>query len=143
MVKFKLFFAPKAFIVKNGKVLVLRESATHPTNTHAGEYSLIGGRIEPNEPWEKGFAREVNEEIGATFKILKPLWVSESFNEVQKEKWHIVRCFFLCKMEDQPIKLSGEHDQFKWIDPVNYKNENLIPNEYGVFEAYLELLNKN
>lgn len=135
-----LFFAPKAFIVKNGKVLVLRESTTHPTNTHAGEYSLIGGRIEFDEPWEEGFQRELNEEIGAPVKVVKPLWVSESFNEVQGEKWHIVRCFFLCTMDNQKIKLSGEHDHYKWIDPANYKNEHLIENEYGVFESYLKSL---
>ena len=137
---FKLFFAPKAFIVKDNKVLVIRESATHPTNTHAGEYSLIGGRIGDEEPWQDGFAREVKEEIGSTVKIIQPLYVSESFNEVSDEKWHIIRCFFLCELaddQDNQIVLSTEHDHFKWIDPANFQNEGIISNEYGAFEAYL------
>jgi len=134
----KLFFAPKAFIVKNGKVLVVRESSTHATNTHGGEYSFIGGRIEDGEPWREGFAREVQEEIGSTVEIKRPLFVSESFNTVQGEEWHIVRCFFLCEMQNDEIALSPEHDDYKWIDPAEYKNEHHIDNEYGAFEAYLK-----
>jgi len=134
----KLFFAPKAFIVKNNKVLVVRESHSHPTNTRAGEYSLIGGRIHDNEPWREGFKREVQEEIGIDIKIGPPLFVSESYNQVNNEKWHIVRCFFICEMLDNNIKLSKEHDDFKWIDPVNYLAENLIDNLYDVFKAYLK-----
>lgn len=135
--KTKLFFAPKAFIVKNGKVLVLRESAQHPTNTHAGEYSLIGGRINEDEPWLDGFAREVQEEIGTVVQIIRPLFVGESFNDVQGEQWHIVRCFFLCQIKDNNITLSPEHDDYKWIDPHNYLQENIIGNEHGAFTAYL------
>ena len=133
----KLFFAPKAFIVKNNKVLVLRESASNPTNTRAGEYSLIGGRIHDDEPWRDGFKREVREEIGVDIKIGQPLFVSESYNKVNNEQWHIIRCFFMCEMPNDNIKLSKEHDDFKWIDPANYLNENLIDNLHDVFKAYL------
>ncbi|MBU0598274.1 NUDIX domain-containing protein [Patescibacteria group bacterium] len=134
----KLFFAPKAFIIKDGKVLVVRESTTHPTNTHAGEYSLIGGRIKDDEPWQGGFKREVSEEIGADIKIGQPIYVSESYNEVNGEHWHIVRCFFLCQIKNNEIRLNKEHDDFKWIDPKNYKHENLIYNLHAVFEEYLK-----
>ena len=134
----KLFFAPKAFIVKDGKVLVVRESARHDTNAHAGEYSFVGGRIDDGEPWRDGFAREVKEEIGTEVQILRPLFISESFNKVQGEDWHIVRCFFLCEMRSDEIVLSPEHDEYKWIDPANYKTEHCIENEYGAFEAFLK-----
>jgi ADP-ribose pyrophosphatase YjhB (NUDIX family) len=134
----KLFFAPKAFIIKNKRLLVLRESPKDTTRTHSGEYSLIGGRIDDNEPWHDGFMREVREEIGADITIIKPLYVSESFNNIHDERWHIVRCFFLCSMAGDTIMLSGEHDDYKWIDPANYRNEKIINNEYGAFEAYLQ-----
>lgn len=133
----KLFFAPKAFIVKDGKVLVVRESSSHPTNTHGGEYSCIGGRIEDDEPWLQGFAREVREEIGTSVKVIRPLFVSESFNKVHGDEWHIVRCFFLCELEGDEIVLSPEHDDYKWINPQEYKSQNCIENEFGAFEAYL------
>jgi len=139
MGSFKLFFAPKAFIVKNNKVLVVRESSSHPTNTRAGEYSLIGGRINDDEPWQQGFIREVQEEIGSAIKIGKPLFVSESFNKVNGEHWHIVRCFFLCEIKEDNIKLSAEHDDFKWINPIDFNKENVVDNEHGAFKNYLNL----
>jgi len=134
----KLFFAPKAFIVKDNKVLIVRESASDPTNTRAGEYSLIGGRINDDEPWQEGFMREVQEEIGAAIKIDKPLFVSESFNKVNGQRWHIVRCFFLCTIKGEDIKLSQEHDDFKWINPSDYSKENIVDNEHGAFVNYLK-----
>jgi 8-oxo-dGTP pyrophosphatase MutT (NUDIX family) len=45
-----LQIAAKTVVINTGgKILLLRESATHETNTKAGHYHLPGGRIEPGE----------------------------------------------------------------------------------------------
>ena len=69
----KLFLATKAFIIYEGKVLILRESGSYQDGTNAGRYDLPGGRLNPGEKYDEALAREVLEETGLTIKIKKPL----------------------------------------------------------------------
>ena len=60
----KLFLALKAFLVHDGKVLVLRESPKNPIGTNAGKYDVAGGRLEPGERFDETLLREIREETG-------------------------------------------------------------------------------
>jgi 8-oxo-dGTP pyrophosphatase MutT (NUDIX family) len=57
-----LAFAQKAFITKNGKLLVIRRAASDPVNPLRWE--VPGGRIEPGELLDDCIRREVREEVG-------------------------------------------------------------------------------
>lgn len=134
--KIRQFVATKAFIRLNGKVLVIRESQSHPTNTQIGKFDVIGGRLEPGENIFDGLRREVKEECNLQVTIGKPFFVNESRNEWQGQHWQIIRIFYDCTTENQEITLNEEHDQYKWIDPHDYKKENVIENLYPAFETY-------
>ncbi|MBU1037368.1 hypothetical protein KKF32_05110 [Patescibacteria group bacterium] len=43
----KLFVATKAFIVHQGKVLILKESPKYQDGANIGKYDVAGGRIKP------------------------------------------------------------------------------------------------
>ena len=113
--------ACKGIIVRDDKVLLLRESATHITNSQAGKYQFPGGRIEPGEPFADGLAREVREETGLKIEIGKPFYVGEWTPVVKGQQLHIVGIFFLCKDNGGDVVISEEHDDYQWLreDEVN------------------------
>ena len=133
----KIFIATKAFIVHQGKILIVRESSKYSDGTNVGKYDVVGGRVKPGEVWEESLKREVQEETGLEIKIGKPFHVSEWRPIVQDEQWQIIGIFFECHTTTDQIKLSEDHDDFQWIDPVNFKDYDLIPNLNEAFENYL------
>lgn len=133
----KLFVATKGLLVRDGKVLVVRESAKYIDGTQQGLYDTPGGRIEPGQRFDENLLREVMEETGLKVEIGMPFFVNESRLEVRGEQWQIVRIFFECIATEGEVQLGEDHDDFKWIDPTNYANENLIGSLNEVFQAYL------
>jgi 8-oxo-dGTP diphosphatase len=93
----KLFAAVKAFIVRDGKVLVIRESSAYRDGTQAGKYDVVGGRIEPGQAFDESLSREVKEETGLDIAIGPPFFVNESRPVVRGEPWHIIRIFFVAR----------------------------------------------
>lgn len=132
----KLFLAMKSFIVKDGKVLILRESTRYGEGTQTGNYDVPGGRLKPGEEWSAGLKREVFEETGLQVKEGKPIAVSEWRPVVKGEQWQIVAVFFECFVESGSLKLSQDHDAYLWIDPKDYLNYPMPPKNIPAFEAY-------
>lgn len=133
----KLFVAAKAFIHFDGKILILRESNQYIEGTNTGFFDVVGGRITPGERVDESLTREVKEETGLLVKIGQPFFVSEWRPVVKGEPWHVVGIFFRCSAVSNEILLSNDHDEYRWIEPINFKNEDLIPNLHTAFEAYL------
>lgn len=135
----KLFVATKAFIMHDGKVLVLRESAKYQDGTNIGKYDLVGGKVNPGEHFLDALKREVREETGLTVTIGRPFFVNEWRPMVKGEELQIVGIFFECKAETTDVRLSADHDDYQWVDPRQYKEFSVIDNIHKVFAAYLEL----
>ncbi len=136
----KLFVATKAFILNQGKVLVLRESGLYQDGTNSGRYDLPGGRLNPGEAVMDGLQLEILEETGLTVEVTGPLTVNEWRPTVRGEEWHIVGIFFLCEAASSEVQVSGDHDAYEWINPRAYKEVGVIDNLSAVFEAYLKRL---
>jgi 8-oxo-dGTP diphosphatase len=73
----KLFIATKAFVVKGGKVLIVRESSKYDEGTNAAKFDVVGGRLKPGERFDENLRREVKEETGLDIQIGKPFFVNE------------------------------------------------------------------
>jgi 8-oxo-dGTP pyrophosphatase MutT (NUDIX family) len=139
----KLFVAAKAFIVRDDKVLILREAPTKKSGTNIGWYQLPGGRIEPHESFEQGLRRETLEECGLKIQTIgSPIDVHDWWPKVKNEQWHIVGIFVKCNPELGEIVLSEEHDEHAWIDPKQHYDWKIVEDEHAVFEAYLKLLER-
>lgn len=134
----KLFVATKAFIVHNGKVLILRESSNYTDGSNAQKYDVVGGRVKPGERFDESLKREVEEETGLTVSIEKPIHVGEWRPIVRDEQWQIVGIFFVCRANSGEITLSEDHSEYQWIDPREYSKYPLIENLKPAFEAYLD-----
>ena len=133
----KLFVATKAFIVHDGKVLILRESSDYKDGANAGQYDVVGGRVEPGQRFDESLRREILEETGLEVNIGGPIHVDEWRPEVRDEKWQIVGIYFVCEADSDEVQLSEDHEAYEWIDPKDYENYNLIDNVKNAFKAYL------
>ncbi|MEK7608736.1 MAG: NUDIX domain-containing protein [Patescibacteria group bacterium] len=136
----RLFVAVKGFIRNDGKILLIRESATYKDGTRTKEYDLPGGRITPGEDLKKALAREALEETGLHVAVGDPFFVSDAEPKpvVRGETWHIVRTFFACDASGTDIHLSEDHDEYVWIDPLKYRDYPVIENLFSAFDAYLK-----
>jgi len=133
----KIFTATKAFIVYNGKVLILEESSKYKDGANAGKYDVVGGRVKPGQRFDESLLREIKEETGLEVKIGRPFFVNEWRPVVRGEQWQIVGTFFECFAFSDQVSLSKDHEDFQWIDPKDHKEYNLIENLAPVFESYL------
>jgi len=131
-----LFVATKAFIVNNGKVLILRESSKYEDGSNAAKYDVVGGRLKPGQRFDDSLMREIMEETCMTVKIGRPFHVGEWRPVVKGAQWQIVGTFFECFADSDIVKLSEDHDDFQWIDPLEYENYPMIENLKEAFEKY-------
>tara|TARA_Y100000034_G_scaffold132299_1_gene194941 strand:+ start:1240 stop:1539 length:300 start_codon:yes stop_codon:yes gene_type:complete len=92
----KVFTAMKAFIIYDGKVLLLRESTKYKDGANAGKFDVVGGRVEPGQRFDESLLREIKEETGLTVTLGKPFFVNEWRPTVRGEQWQIIGTFFEC-----------------------------------------------
>ncbi|MBI2038194.1 MAG: NUDIX domain-containing protein [Candidatus Magasanikbacteria bacterium] len=135
----KIFTATKAFIIHNGKVLLLRESGKYVDGTNSGRYDVVGGRVEPGQRFDESLLREIKEETGLSVTVGRPFCVNEWRPVVRGEQWQIIGTFFECFTESEEVVLSADHDDYKWIEPKDFRQNSIMENLIPVFESYLEL----
>lgn len=112
--------AAKAVIINDeGKVLLVREGKHYTEGTQLNKYGIPGGRLDPGESYEDGLRREVKEETGLEVEILDPIYVGEWRPIIREVPHQIIAIFTVCKAKTTDVKLSEEHDNFKWVDPAN------------------------
>lgn len=89
--------AMKAVIVKEGKVLILREAATYGEGTQHGRYHMPGGMVEPGENFKYALNREIMEETGLEADVIMPFFTGEWRPVVKGVQNQIIAMFFACK----------------------------------------------
>jgi len=100
-------------LIKDDKVLVVRRSSAEPYLT--GYYELPGGKVDfgdhPKESLEREFMEEVNLKVIALHPYRVFTYISDKGNR------HTVELVYFVQLDDdiKNIKLSEEHDDFKWI----------------------------
>lgn len=133
--------ATKALIVNvKGEILILREASTYEEGTNVGRYHLPGGRLNPGEKFLDGLKREVDEEAGLKIEIGKPIYVGEWRPIIKGVQNQIVAIFFICKPLTDKVRLSEEHDDYKWVLPNEIKKYDVMSPEDKVIEEYIKSL---
>jgi len=130
--------AMKALVVKNGKVLVLREAATYGEGTNRGRYHLPGGRVEKGEKIEEALKREVLEETGMSIEIEYPVYVGEWRPVIRGIPHQIMGVFVVCQPKGDKVQLSTEHDDYKWVDPSNHSEIDIMTPDYLAIDRFGE-----
>ncbi len=103
--------AAKAFIIKDGKLLILKRRPNDPQRP--GAWDIPGGRLELGEDPFEGLKREAREEINCEIEIIMPISVHHF---VRDDGQKITLTIFLSKLLTHEIKISEEHTEYRWID---------------------------
>lgn len=134
----KLYFAQKAFILREGKVLLVRKSLLAPV--HPGKWEVPGGRLEPGEDLTAHLRREVFEETGITAVAVEPFYLWDWY---LPDGSRVVAAAVLCRAEGTEVTLThqvagDDLTQFAWVDVQELPRWDLIPNMAPVIRAFLE-----
>ncbi len=104
--------AAKAFIVKDGKLLIIKRRPDDPHKP--GGWDIPGGRLDPGEDAVSGVKRETKEEAHMDIGVIRPLRIS-AFTRDDGQR--ITMTIFLCNALSDGVTLSEEHTEYRWVDP--------------------------
>ena len=120
-----------AMIISNGKILAMHDE-------RSPYYYLPGGRVEIGETAEHAIIREVQEELGITPEIIRPLWLNQAFftEDVDNLRYHELCIYFLMDIADTDLLARGEKftakegnrtHAFEWLAFDRLKDEYFYP----------------
>ncbi|MDE5996213.1 MAG: NUDIX domain-containing protein [Eubacterium sp.] len=120
-----------AMMISDGKILAMHDE-------RSPYFYLPGGRVEMGETAEQAVIREVEEELGITPKIIRPLWLNQAFfkEDVDNINYHELCIYFLMDISctnllskgNQFTLNEGKHiHTFEWLEFDRLKNEYFYP----------------
>jgi 8-oxo-dGTP pyrophosphatase MutT (NUDIX family) len=121
----------KAIIVRDGRVLLLKESPR-------AKWELPGGRIDGKQTIEESVARELAEEIpGAKLRSLGDL-VHAATGDFMVENDHRLCLIFYTADVDLPheLTLSEEHLEYAWVDPESIEGYDIFTSDRAALAAH-------
>ena len=131
--RFKLFGCAIALIIKDSKILmVLRKN-----KYDAGNYSLVGGRMEDKETVAETIIREIKEEAGLDVKEKDIEVVSTLHRLLDGGEWNSAEFVVVIKnFTGEPQNLEPEFcERLEWLD-INNLPDNLTPYARTAIENY-------
>lgn len=143
----ELFFAQKAFIIKNEKLLLVRKSAEDPNQP--GLWEVPGGRMVFGEEVDEHLKREVREEVGLDVAPGTPFhiwqWRIDRSKDAGIARWQIVAVARVCEPLTAELSSAGrvEDDylaEMAWVPFSDLNKYALIPNMLPVMDLFLKLV---
>ena len=130
----KTYFSQKIILVnKNREMLIIKRGKTAPSRP--GYWDLPGGEVEYGENLSNGIIRETKEETGLEIKTPSLLDVCAKFND-KKEYW-VTICYSF-QVIDTNVKLTFEHEAFRWIKPQEFCKLKASPKNKKFVETFLQ-----
>lgn len=121
--------AQKAAIKQGNKYLIVKRSPKE--DTYQGFWEFPGGKLNKEEEPQQGVEREVMEETKLKVKAIKPIFV---FKKLMPNGLHYLFIVYLCKKLSGSIRLSEEHDAYRWASRQELHSLELHP----FLKAFLE-----
>ena len=128
---YKFNYRVCALIICNGKILAMHDD-------RSPYYYLPGGRVSIGETAENALVREIQEELGITPKIVRPLWLNQAFftEDVDNLNYHELCIYFLVDITDTSLLKRGNTfsskeghriHSFEWLEFKRLKDEYFYP----------------
>ena len=120
-----------AMMIYDGKILAMQDD-------RSPYFYLPGGRVMMGETAEQAVIREVQEELGITPEIIRPLWLNQAFfnEEVDHLNYHELCIYFLMDISKTDLLSRGEKfvsneghrtHIFQWLEFEKLKDEYFYP----------------
>lgn len=120
-----------AMMISDGKILAMHDD-------RAPYFFLPGGRVRMGETAEQAVIREMQEELGISPKIIRPLWLNQAYftEEVDHLDYHEICIYFLMDISDTDLLSKGsvftlnegQHvHTFEWLEFSRLKDEYFYP----------------
>lgn len=120
-----------AMVISNNRILAMHDE-------RSPYFYLPGGRVAMGETAEQAVVREIQEELGITAKIVRPLWLNQAFftEDVDNLHYHELCIYFLMDISETDLlqkgdsfaMLEGKHTHvFEWLEFDRLKNEYFYP----------------
>lgn len=103
----KIDFGVKAFIVRDGKFLVM-----HNNGEKRDLWELPGGRMQFGENAEQTLKRELIEETGLAVEMIRIL---DTWDRFVGEDYQVTGIICLCRANEGQVTISDEHDAYRWL----------------------------
>jgi 8-oxo-dGTP diphosphatase len=128
-----LVLSVRALILDDrGRCLLLKRR--NGDNHFPGQWEFPGGKLDPCETVGAALAREVLEETGLSIDIGSVA----GFVESELPEWRIVHLVFMARITLGEIRLSKEHQAYKWM-PLPELNKTDMPEHLLRFvQGYLK-----
>lgn len=120
-----------AMILSNGKILAMQDN-------RSPYFYLPGGRVQLGETAEQAVLREVQEELGVTARIARPLWLNQAFftEDIDALHYHELCIYFPMDISDTDLLSRGDrfigqetHHKhvFEWLPFERLQEEYFYP----------------
>lgn len=120
-----------AVIISGNRILAMHDE-------RSPYFYLPGGRVKMGETAERAVIREIEEELGITPRIIRPLWLNQAFftEDVDRLNYHEVCIYFFIDISATDLLKRGNrftlyenghvHD-FEWLEFERLKDEYFYP----------------
>lgn len=131
----KYFVAAKAVVLaEDGRMLTLLRGESAPTNPL--HWDLPGGILEYGEALEDCVIRETREEANIEVDSLQTFHAVARKNSLG-EFWTTV--YFVGHALSQEVKISWEHDEYRWVFPEEFLNLTIPQRQRETLEQFIRL----
>jgi len=114
-----------------GEVLLLQRSYSSKTNP--GTWELPGGKIDSGEKFDTAILREMQEETGLSVRIHHAAGTAEQ----EVPAWHVIHLVMTGTIVSGSLRISSEHEAFRWTGIDEMRDLELADWFRGYFEKTL------